>query len=545
MSKEIIFDTNARNKIAKGVTILAKAVATTLGPKGRNVIIQGSKSPLITKDGVTVAQSIKLKDPIENIGAQAVIEAASKTASASGDGTTTATILAEAIYKEGLKYIETGANPIYVKRGIDDAVKAIVENIEKHSIPVTDNNHIKQIATVSANWDKDIGDIIAKAIDKVGRDGVVTVEESRTSETTLNIVEGMQFDRGYISPYFVNNEETSKCIFENAYILVHEKKLNNLAELLPILQHVAKSGKPLFIIAEDIEGEVLSALVINKLRGTLNVCAIKAPGFGDRRKAFLDDIAIATGAKIVSDDLMIKLENLTLEDLGIAKKIIVTKDDTTIIEGQGNPSLIKQRIEMIRNQINECTSDITIENYKERLAKLNGGVAIINIGASTELEMKEKRMRVDDALAATKAALTEGISVGGSVALLKARTEVYKTHLFEHDTSEDYKIGWKIIYNAIEYPIKYLCHNAGVSAGVILNQILNLVEENTYNIGYNVAKGKMEDLVLAGVVDPTKVTRTSLENAASVAGLLLTNECVIFDDGSEIKEKSENNIINV
>lgn len=528
MSKQIIFDIQARQQLLSGIEKITKAIKSTLGPKGCNVVIERENiAPLITKDGVTVAKSIQLSNQIENMGAQTVVEASSKTAEQAGDGTTTTAVLAEAIFKEGLKYIITGYNPIFVKRGIDKAVEHIISNLKKHSKPVETNDEIKQIATVSANWDTEIGDIIAKAMKEVGKDGVVTIEESKTSETTLNIVKGMQFDRGYISPYFVNEEETSKCIFENCYILLYEKKLNNLAELLPILQQVGKSGKPLLIVAEDIEGEVLSALIINKMRGALNCCAIKAPGFGDRRFAFLDDISIVTGGKFIKSDGIDKLEDLSIKDLGIAKKIIITKDTTTIIEGKGDKDRIQTRINNIRNLLSEQDSENEKFKYQERLAKLSGGIAVINIGALTEPELKEKKMRVDDALQATKAAIDEGISVGGSVALIKANDILTSDNI-------ELQAGYNIINKAIEAPIKCLCDNAGIDGSVILNKIKE--SKDNYNIGYNVANNKFEDLIAAGVIDPTKVARLSLQNAASAAGLLLTTSCVIFEDKNNGKD---------
>lgn len=522
MNKQIIFDSQARQQLLSGIEKITKAIKSTLGPKGRNVVIEREGlPPLITKDGVTVAKSIQLIDPIENMGAQSIVEASSKTADLAGDGTTTTAVLAESIFKEGLKYVTSGYNPIFIKRGIDKAVDNIVLELKKHSKTIETNDEIKQVATVSANWDTEIGDIIAKAMKEVGKDGVVTIEESQTSETTLNIVKGMQFDRGYISPYFVNEEETSKCVFENCYILLYEKKLNNLAELLPILQQVGKSNKPLLIIAEDIEGEALSTLIINKIRGALNCCAIRAPGFGDRRFAFLDDISIATGGKFIKGDGIDKLEDIKLNDLGVAKKVIITKDTTTIIEGNGDSNKIQNRINLIRRLLNEQTIESEQNKYKERLAKLAGGVAVINIGASTEPELKEKKMRVDDALQATKSAISEGISVGGSVALIKANLNQL------NDNNIEIQAGYNIINKAIEAPIKCLCENAGQDGSVILH---NIKENNDYNYGYNVATGKYENLIKAGVIDPTKVARLSLQNAASIAGLLLTTSCVIFED---------------
>lgn len=524
MIKELTFDNEANDRIKKGINKLAKAVKSTLGPKGRNVIIErDNMPPLISKDGITVAQNILLADKIENIGAQAVIEAAAKTADAAGDGTTTATVLTEAIYTEGLKYITAGYNPIFVKRGIDKAVNQLVEQLKIHSKPIETNEEIKQIATVSANWDEEIGNMIAEAMKKVGADGVVTVEESKTSDTTLSVVNGMQFDRGYISPYFINEEATSKCIFEDCLILLYEKKLNNLAELLPVLQQVGKSGKPLLIVAEDIEGEVLSALIINKMRGSLNCCAVKAPGFGDRRFAFMEDIAVSTGAKFITADLFNKLEDVSINELGVAKKVIITKDTFTIIEGKGDKTAITNRINRIRNDLNAQESIVEKEKYKERLAKLAGGVAVINLGANTEPELKEKKMRIDDALAATKAAVEEGISVGGSVALIKASLSVEENKKLTLDE----QAGWSIVMKAIESPIKCLCENAGLDGAVVLNKIKSFDINSEYNIGFNVATSEYADLIKTGVIDPTKVARLSLQNAASIAGLLLTSSCVI------------------
>lgn len=528
-NKEIIFDENARKGLLNGITKLAKAVKSTLGAKGKNVLIQnGDLPPLVSKDGVTIAKNIKFADPIENMGASAIIEAASKTADNAGDGTTTTVVLAEAIYKEALKYLAAGHNPILLKRGIDRAVETIITTIKENSKPVISNEEIKQIAIVSTNWDKEIGTLVAEAIEKVTKDGVITIEESRTTETTIDIVEGMKYDRGYISPYFINNEETQKCEFEDAYILLHEKKLTNLSELLPILQLVAKSGKPLLIIAEDIENEVLSSLVINKLRGTLNVCAIKAPGFGERRKAFLDDIAVVTGGKVVEADLNTRVEDFTLEDLGVARKIIVTKNDVSIIEGKGDKMLVQARVNAVRNMIEEQTSDFEKEKYRERLAKLQGAVAIIKIGASTEPEMKEKRMRIDDAIAATRAAIEEGVSVGGSVALLRAYKPLECTieNTKADKVNETIIAGMNIVLNAIKSPLKCLCENAGLDSSIIIANVIN--GEGDY--GYNVATEQYEHLLDTGVIDPTKVTRLTLQNAASVAGLLISSDCVIFDN---------------
>jgi chaperonin GroEL len=526
-AKQLLFDETARQKILRGVELLSRAVKVTLGPKGRNVVIDKKfGSPTVTKDGVTVAKEVELPDPYENMGAQMVKEVASKTSDAAGDGTTTATVLAEAIYKEGLKNVTAGSNPVYLKRGIDKAVEAAITELARVSKKVNDREEIRQVETVSANWDETIGNIIADAMDKVGKDGTITVEEAKSIETTLDVVEGMQFDKGYLSPYFATNQEAQEAILEDAYVLIHEKKISNLQEFLPLLQTVAKSGKPLLVIAEEVEGEALAALVVNKIRGTLNVCAVKAPGFGDRRKAMLEDIAVLTGGKCITEDLGLKLENLTISDLGRAKRITVDKENTTIVEGAGKSSDIQGRVKQIRRQIDETTSDYDREKLQERLAKLAGGVAVINVGAATETEMKEKKARVEDALHATRAAVEEGIVAGGGVALLRCVKVVDNLQL-----EGDEKIGSQIVRRAVEHPIRMLCQNAGVEGAVVVGEILS----NKGNYGYNVATDKYEDLVKAGVVDPTKVTRTALQNAASVAGLLLTTECMI----TEIPEKEK------
>jgi chaperonin GroEL len=520
MAKQLIFEEQARKSILSGVTQLTQAVKVTLGPKGRNVVIDKKfGAPSITKDGVTVAKEIELKCPFENMGAQMVKEVASKTSDSAGDGTTTATILAEAIYREGLKNVAAGANPIFIKRGIDKAVTVAIGELKKTSKKV-EGDEIRQVAIVSANWDNEIGQIIAEAMERVGKDGTITVEEAKTIETTLDVVEGMQFDKGYLSPYFVNNSDSMECVLQGVYVLIFEKKISNLNDLLPTLQAVAQSGKPLMIIAEDVEGEALATLVVNKLRGTLNVCAVKAPGFGDRRKAMLEDIAILTGGKFISEDLGIKLENITLADLGQAKRITVDKDSTTIVEGNGSKGDIDGRVKLIRKQIEDTTSDYDREKLQERLAKLAGGVAVISIGAATEPEMKEKKDRVDDALHATRAAVEEGISVGGGVALLRTHKAISALKL-----EGDEAIGVDIVRRAIEAPLRQLCQNAGVEGSLIVQEVLR--GEGPF--GYNVATGKFEDLMKAGVVDPTKVTRSALQNAASVAGLLLTTECMIAD----------------
>jgi len=524
-AKQLLFDEAARKKILKGVEQLSRAVKVTLGPKGRNVLIDKKfGSPTVTKDGVTVAKEVELKDPFENMGAQMVREVASKTSDNAGDGTTTATVLAEAIYREGLKSVAAGANPIYIKRGIDRAVEAAVEDFKKNSKKVSGREDILQVATVSANWDTEIGNRIADAMDKVGKDGTITVEEAKSIETTLDVVEGMQFDKGYLSPYFVTNAEAMESILEDAYVLIHEKKISNLNELLPLLQVVAKAGKPLLIIAEEVEGEALAALVVNKLRGTLNVCAVKAPGFGDRRKAMLEDIAILTGGRCLTEDLGIKLENVQTADLGRAKRIVVDKENTTIVEGSGKSADIQGRVKQIRRQIDETTSDYDREKLQERLAKLAGGVAVINVGASTEPEMKEKKARVEDALHATRAAVEEGISPGGGVALLRAAGAIEAAADATKDHDE--KIGVNIVRRAIEAPLRQLCDNAGIDSSLVVQEVLR---KNKGSYGYNVATGEYEDLFKAGVVDPTKVSRVALQNAASVAALLLTTECMITD----------------
>jgi len=523
MAKQLLFDESARQKVLHGVELLSKAVKVTLGPKGRNVVIDKKfGSPTVTKDGVTVAKEIELADAYENIGAQLVKEVASKTNDAAGDGTTTATVLAEAVYKEGLRHVTAGANPIYLKRGIDKGVEAAVAELAKISKKVNASEEIRQVATVSANWDAEIGNIIAEALEKVGKDGTVTVEEAKSIETTLDVVEGMQFDKGYLSPYFATNMETQEAVLEDAYILIHEKKISNLQEFLPLLQTTAKTGKPLLIIAEEVEGEALAALVVNKIRGTLNVVAVKAPGFGDRRKAILEDIAVLTGGRLLSEDLGIKLENVQLTDLGRAKRIVVDKENTTIVEGAGKSSDIQGRVKQIRRQIEETSSDYDREKLQERLAKLAGGVAVINVGAATESEMKEKKQRVEDALHATRAAVEEGIISGGGVALLRTGKAV---DAVINSLEGDEKLGAQIVRRSVEAPLKQLCFNAGVEGAVIVQQVL----ASKGNNGYNVATGVFEDLVKAGVVDPTKVTRTALQNAASIAGLLLTTEAIITD----------------
>jgi len=527
-AKQIVFDETARQALLKGVSKLARAVTATLGPKGRNVVLDKKfGSPTVTKDGVTVAKEIELEDPYENMGAQMVREVASKTSDNAGDGTTTATVLAEAIFREGLKYVTAGANPIGVQRGISKAVEAAVGQLDKIAKKVKDKEEIKQVATVSANWDTTIGEIIADAMDKVGKDGTITVEEAKSIETTLDVVEGMQFDKGYLSPYFVTSADTMEAKLEEAYVLNYEKKISNLKDLLPILEKVAKLGKPLLIIAEDVEGEALATLVVNKLRGTLNICAVKAPGFGDRRKAMMEDIAVLTGGRCITEDLGIKLESVGLEDLGRAKSIVVDKENTTIVEGYGKSSEIQGRVNQIRRQIEETTSDYDREKLQERLAKLAGGVAVINVGAATESEMKEKKARVEDALHATRAAVEEGIVPGGGVALLRCLPAIEAVK----GANEDEQIGVDIIKRAVEYPAKQLAANGGYEGSVVVQEI----KKRKNNEGFNAASGQYEDLVKAGVVDPKKVTRSALQNAASIAGLLLTTECLI----TEIPDKDK------
>ena len=526
-AKQLEFDESARHSLLRGVEKLAKAVKATLGPSGRNVILDKKfGSPTITKDGVTVAKEIELENPYENMGAQLVREVASKTSDIAGDGTTTATVLAEAIYREGLKNVTAGANPTSLQRGINKAVEAIVAELGKISKKVSDSSEIAQVATVSANWDKTIGQIIADAMEKVGKDGTITVEEAKSIETTLDVVEGMQFDKGYLSPYFATNAEAMEAVLENAYILIHEKKISSLKDLLPLLEKVAKGGRPLLIIAEDVEGEALATLVVNKLRGTLQVCAVKAPGFGDRRKAMLEDIAVLTGGKCITEDLGIKLDSISLDDLGKAKRIVVEKEATTIVEGEGKSKDIQGRVAQIRRQIEETTSDYDREKLQERLAKLAGGVAVINVGAATETEMKEKKARVEDALHATRAAVEEGIVPGGGVALIRAQKVLANLKL-----EGDEAIGAQIVNRAVEAPLRQLADNAGLEGALIVQE----VKKGKGNEGYNVATGAYEDLVKAGVVDPTKVTRSALQNASSISGLLLTTEALV----TEIPEKEK------
>ncbi len=528
MAKQVVHGEDSRAAILRGVNQLADAVKVTLGPKGRNVVIDKKfGSPTITKDGVTVAKEIELKDSLENMGAQMVREVASKTSDVAGDGTTTATVLAQAIFKEGVRTVAAGANPMALKRGIEKAVIKLVAEIERFSKPVSGDS-IAQVGTVSANGDSTIGGIIAQAMEKVGKDGVITVEESRTMDTTLEVVEGMQFDRGYLSPYFVTDADRMEAVLEEPYILINEKKISNMKDLLPILEQVAKLGKPLMIIAEDVDGEALATLVVNKLRGTLNVAAVKAPGFGDRRKAMLEDIATLTGGKVISDDLGIKLESVTLDDLGTAKKVTIDKDDTTIVEGAGAGEAIQGRVKTIRNQIEETTSDYDREKLQERLAKLVGGVAVIKVGAATETEMKEKKARVEDAMHATRAAVEEGIVPGGGVALVRASKVLDNFDTESEDPDE--LIGVAIVRRALEEPLRQIANNAGKEGAVIVENVRSK-DSDTY--GFNAATEKFEDLVAAGVIDPAKVTRTALQNAASIAGLMLTTEAMIADVDEE------------
>jgi chaperonin GroEL len=528
-AKFLEFSTEARARLKRGVDQLADAVKVTLGPKGRNVVIDKKfGSPTVTKDGVTVAKEIELDDEIENMGAQMVKELATKTSDLAGDGTTTATVLAQAIYREGLKSVTAGANPMALKRGIESAVETVVAELKKISVPTSGRKDIKQVATISANGDAEIGDKIADAMDKVGKDGVITVEEAKSLETTLETVDGMQFDRGYLSPYFITDPEKMECTIEDAYILVYDKKISTMKDLLPVLEKVAQSGRPMLIVAEDVEGEALATLVVNKLRGTLKVCAVKAPGFGDRRKEMLRDIAILTGGQVISEELGLKLENTTLNDLGRAKRVIVDKDNTTLVDGKGKDDQIEGRKSEIKAQIEKSTSDYDKEKLQERLAKLAGGVAVLNVGAATETEMKEKKARVEDALHATRAAVEEGIVPGGGVSLLWCQKSLDKAK--GHD--DDEKTGIEIVRRALEEPIRIIAQNAGAEGAIVVGKVK---ESKDKNFGYNAQTDKFEDLVAAGVIDPTKVTRTALQNAASIASLLLTTECVVV----EKKEKDK------
>jgi len=530
MAKNILFGANARQKLAQGVDTLANAVKVTLGPKGRNVAFERKfGAPSITKDGVSVAKEIELSDPVENAGAQMVREAASKTADVAGDGTTTATVLTQAIFREGNKYVTAGANPMELKRGIDKAVTAAVEFIKKESKKIDSKKEIEQVATISGNWDHFIGEQIAKAMEQVGRDGVITVEEAKGMESELTVVEGMQFDRGYLSPYFVNDAEKMESTLTDAFVLIYEKKISAMKSLLPILEQIAKSGRPLLIIAEDVDGEALATLVVNKLRGTINVVAVKAPGFGDRRKAMLEDIAILTGGRLITEDIGLKLENASMQDLGRAKKIVVTKDTTTIIEGLGSESDIKGRILNIKAQIENTTSDYDKEKLQERLAKLSGGVAVIKVGAATETEMKEIKDRIEDALHATRAAIEEGIVCGGGVALLQAQKAVDSLNL-----SGDEKLGQQIVSKALEEPLRVIASNAGYEGSVILNKI----KSENFGIGFDAKTGTFVDMIKNGIIDPAKVVRLALQNAASIASLLLTTEALITEIPEEKKESN-------
>ena len=528
VAKMVKFNRDARDAILKGVNILADAVTVTLGPKGRNVVLDKSfGAPNVTKDGVTVAKEVELEDKFENMGAQMVKEVASKTSDVAGDGTTTATVLARQIYAEGIKLVAAGHDPMSLKRGIDKAVEAMIGELKNLSKPTKDPKEIAQVGTIAANTDSTIGDVIAEAMNKVGKEGVITVEEAKGLETTLDVVEGMQFDRGYLSPYFVTDPERMECVLEDAYLLIHEKKISNMKDILPILEQIAKSGKPFIIIAEDIEGEALATLVVNKIRGTLRCVAVKAPGFGDRRKAMLEDIAILTGGKLIAEELGIKLDNIALQDLGRAKRIVVDKDNTTIVDGAGKKSDLEGRIKQIRAQIEETTSDYDREKLQERLAKLAGGVAVVKVGAATEVEMKEKKARVEDALHATRAAVEEGIVPGGGVALIRASAGLGNLR-----ASDDEKVGVRIVQKALEEPLRWIVSNAGAEGSVVLDKVKN----GKGAFGFNAATEEYEDLVKAGIVDPTKVVRIALQNAASVAGLMITTEAMIADKPEKKKD---------
>jgi chaperonin GroEL len=526
-AKELHFNVDARAALKRGVDQLADAVKVTLGPKGRNVVLDKKfGAPTVTKDGVTVAKEIELADPLENMGAQMVKEVATKTSDLAGDGTTTATVLAQAIFREGLKNVTAGVNPMALKRGIDKAVAAVVEDLKKISVPTAGRKEIAQVASISANNDKEIGDLIAEAMEKVGKDGVITVEEAKGLETTLETVDGMQFDRGYLSPYFVTDPEKMEAILEDAYVLIHDKKISSMKDLLPILEKVAQMGKPMLIIAEDVEGEALATLVVNKLRGTLRICAVKAPGFGDRRKAMLQDIAVLTGGQVISEEVGFKLENAVVSDLGRAKRIVIDKDNTTLIDGAGEEDKIQGRVKEIKSAIDKSTSDYDKEKLQERLAKLAGGVAVINVGAATESEMKEKKARVEDALHATRAAVEEGIVPGGGVAFIRAQKALKGLKLEESDE----QIGVEIVRRAIEEPMRMIVQNAGGEGSIIVEKVRVSKESN---FGYNALTDAYEDLFQAGVIDPTKVTRTALQNAASIAGLLLTTEAIVVEKKEE------------
>lgn len=528
MAKMLVFGEEARRRLKRGVDILASAVSVTLGPRGRTVVLEKKFGPpSICNDGVTIAKEIELDDPYENMGAQLAKEVASKTNDVAGDGTTTATVLAQALVEEGMKNVAAGANPMDLKRGIDLAVTAVVEALKKQSKNVSSRKEIAQVASISANNDMEIGDKIAEAMDKVGRDGVITVEESKSLETELDLVEGMQFDRGYISPYFATDTDRMEAVLEDPYILIHDKKISSMKDLLPILEKAVQAGKPLLIIAEEIEGEALATLVVNKVRGTLNACAVKAPGFGDRRKAMLEDIAVLTKGEVVAEELGVKLENINLNMLGRAKRVVIDKENTTIVEGMGSKKDIEARCNQIRKQIEDTTSDYDKEKLQERLAKLVGGVAVVNVGAATEVEMKEKKSRVEDALSATRAAVEEGVLAGGGTALLRTLKSIEKMNV-----KGDIKTGTEIVYKALEKPIRVIAANSGVDGSIVLNKVL----EGSDNFGYNARTDKYEDLVKAGVVDPTKVVRSALQNAASVAGLILTTEALVADKPEEKKD---------
>ncbi|MGE5304217.1 MAG: chaperonin GroEL [Alphaproteobacteria bacterium] len=527
-AKDIRFSEEARGRVLRGVNLLADAVTVTLGPRGRNVCLEKSwGAPTVTKDGVTVAKEIQLEDKFENMGAQMVKEVASKTSDVAGDGTTTATVLSRAIFSEGLKLVAAGHDPMSIKRGIDKAVAKVTDELKSMSKPTRDRDEIAQVGTISANNDSTIGDILAEAMDKVGKEGVITVEEAKGLETTLDLVEGMRFDRGYLSPYFVTDPERMECVYEDAYLLIHEKKISSMKDLLPVLENVAKTGKPLVIIAEEVEGEALATLVVNKIRGTLKVVAVKAPGFGDRRKAMLEDIAILTDGKMIAEELGIKLENVTLKDLGRTKRVIVDKDNTTVVEGAGKKSAIEGRISQIRAQIEETTSDYDREKLQERLAKLAGGVAVVKVGAATEVEMKEKKARVEDALHATRAAVEEGIVPGGGVALIRASAGLGNLRV-----SDDEKVGVRIVQKALEEPLRWIAQNAGLDGAVVLDKVKN----GKGAFGFNAATEAYEDLVKSGIVDPTKVVRTALQNAASVAGMMITTEAMIAEKPEKKKD---------
>jgi chaperonin GroEL len=527
MAKLIVYESEAREALKAGVDKLANAVKITLGPKGRNVVLDKKfGSPTVTNDGVTIAKEIDLEDPYENLGAQMVKEVATKTQDVAGDGTTTATLLAQSIITQGLKNVTAGANPMAIKRGVQKAVDVVVEEVKKSSKHIKNREEISNVATISANNDSEIGNLIAEAMEKVGKDGVITVEEAKSMETSLEVVEGMQFDRGYLSPYMVTDAERMECVFENALILIHDKKISSMKDLLPILEKVAQLSKPLLIIAEDVEGEALATLVVNKLRGTLQCAAVKAPGFGDRRKAMLEDIAVLTGGRVISEEAGFKLENATVGDLGKAKRVTINKENTTIVEGAGKAADIKARINQIKRQIEETTSEYDKEKLQERLAKMAGGVAVINVGAATEVEMKEKKARVEDALAATRAAVEEGVVPGGGITLLRAKKALDKV-----DLEGDEKIGLEIVSRALEEPVRQIAFNAGAEGSLVVEHII----KGPAGVGFNAATGEFEDMLKAGIVDPTKVTRSSLQNAASVAGLLLTTEAVITEKPEEEK----------